>query len=411
VVEFNQLSQLLAPLSPDIAASQAALGRLVANGGTGMAAGLQAAMNTLGPSPSLDPIIILLSDGLPNLSLSGSNFLAPDQVKQEVLDLASQAGQNGQCIYTVGFGVPLGAGQQASIDEAFLRQVAVNSGCGAYYNAQNALELANIYVLLRHASSGGEVLLEEAGQIAQNEQLDIATIDVPDKQSLVLYTLNWPGSRLEPLLRDPAGVTVDANYPGASISVGATVASVVLSNPQPGQWQVGALGVDVPGGQTTYHAVVSSRGGGPLAAPPPTSAGFPLAVFTIVAGGGAVGLYVLWQSNRRRRGLPVGPAPMGAAAPANARLIAATGPLAGQAILVTGGMFTLGRSRSSSLSVPDTLVSRRHAVIRYAQGRWYLQDQGSAAGTFVNGQRIVATVLNNGDRLRLGSVEFVFVVV
>lgn len=70
--------------------------------------------------------------------------------------------------------------------------------------------------------------------------------------------------------------------------------------------------------------------------------------------------------------------------------------------------FNIGRSRGADLRLADAKVSRIHARIRYAQGAWYIQDQGSAGGTFVNGQRIQAKRLANGDRIRIGSSEFEF---
>jgi hypothetical protein len=50
-------------------------------------------------------------------------------------------------------------------------------------------------------------------------------------------------------------------------------------------------------------------------------------------------------------------------------------------------------------------VSRKHAVINRKDGSLYLIDQGSANGTYLNGQRLVAQqerVLRDGDDVRLG---------
>ncbi len=69
--------------------------------------------------------------------------------------------------------------------------------------------------------------------------------------------------------------------------------------------------------------------------------------------------------------------------------------------------FTIGRSSQNSLQIPDTRVSRQHARIRCAQGAWFIQDQGSAAGTFVNGQPVQAGRLNNGDQIAIGSTTLV----
>ena len=86
----------------------------------------------------------------------------------------------------------------------------------------------------------------------------------------------------------------------------------------------------------------------------------------------------------------------------------ASGQAAGQLTQVTKDTFLIGRGSSCDLRIPDTAISRRHAVIRYAQGRWFIQDHGSTAGTFVNGQPVEATVLSDGDRIRIGDTEFEF---
>jgi pSer/pThr/pTyr-binding forkhead associated (FHA) protein len=68
----------------------------------------------------------------------------------------------------------------------------------------------------------------------------------------------------------------------------------------------------------------------------------------------------------------------------------------------------IGRSASCNLRLADRAVSRHHARIRYAQGRWYLQDLGSSGGIYVNDVRETAKSLDNGDRIRIGSSEFEF---
>ena len=70
--------------------------------------------------------------------------------------------------------------------------------------------------------------------------------------------------------------------------------------------------------------------------------------------------------------------------------------------------FVIGRASNSSLCLKDSSVSRNHARIRYAQGQWFIQDLGSGGGTYVNGTRINAAKLQNGDRIRIGSSEFEF---
>jgi pSer/pThr/pTyr-binding forkhead associated (FHA) protein len=69
----------------------------------------------------------------------------------------------------------------------------------------------------------------------------------------------------------------------------------------------------------------------------------------------------------------------------------------------------IGRGISSELRFEDQRVSRNHAIIvrhgRYAR----VLDNRSAHGTFVNGRRIVATNIADGDVLRLGPVTMQYV--
>jgi pSer/pThr/pTyr-binding forkhead associated (FHA) protein len=50
----------------------------------------------------------------------------------------------------------------------------------------------------------------------------------------------------------------------------------------------------------------------------------------------------------------------------------------------------------------DDTVSRRHAELCFAEGRWMLRDLGSSNGTWVNGRRIVEAEVAPGDDVQLG---------
>jgi hypothetical protein len=56
--------------------------------------------------------------------------------------------------------------------------------------------------------------------------------------------------------------------------------------------------------------------------------------------------------------------------------------------LVSGRTYTIGRDYQADISVQDPRVSREHAVVRFEDGRWVLEDRGSTNGTFAGGQRI-----------------------
>ncbi|MDX2239650.1 MAG: FHA domain-containing protein [Leptolyngbyaceae cyanobacterium bins.302] len=75
-------------------------------------------------------------------------------------------------------------------------------------------------------------------------------------------------------------------------------------------------------------------------------------------------------------------------------------------------VWTIGRNREAALPLRDRVLSRRHAVILYvpAEG-FYLVDLNSMNGSFLNGARVYQRQpLNDGDLLRLGSIEFSFFV-
>jgi hypothetical protein len=88
-------------------------------------------------------------------------------------------------------------------------------------------------------------------------------------------------------------------------------------------------------------------------------------------------------------------------------LIAKDGPLRGQRIEI-GSELSMGRE-GQGLNVEDLEVSRRHALIRMAQGAVVIEDLGSRNGTYVNEQRIEdATSLAPGDVIRVGTTSFEF---
>ena len=67
-----------------------------------------------------------------------------------------------------------------------------------------------------------------------------------------------------------------------------------------------------------------------------------------------------------------------------------------------GEPVVIGRDPGCRVRVPDPLVSRRHAELSYAGGRWVLRDLGSSNGTFVDGQQVQTVPIGAGARVRLG---------
>jgi transcriptional regulator with GAF, ATPase, and Fis domain len=92
----------------------------------------------------------------------------------------------------------------------------------------------------------------------------------------------------------------------------------------------------------------------------------------------------------------------------NPRLVATAGVTKGTVWAVNDGL-TLGRDSSNQLEVRDPAVSRRHcAVSKVGRGLFELADGDSHNGTFVNGAKVSRKVIQHGDRIRIGSSEYVF---
>lgn len=74
------------------------------------------------------------------------------------------------------------------------------------------------------------------------------------------------------------------------------------------------------------------------------------------------------------------------------------------------GIWTIGRDRLLTISIPDRRLSRRHAVIQYIHNQgFYLVDLSSTNGSFVNGEPVQGRLLlKDGDRIRLSSLAFSF---
>ncbi|MGH8611388.1 MAG: VWA domain-containing protein [Gammaproteobacteria bacterium] len=68
------------------------------------------------------------------------------------------------------------------------------------------------------------------------------------------------------------------------------------------------------------------------------------------------------------------------------------------------------REMVEHIVIPLPTVGRRHAVLEYKHHTFWLVDQKSVNGTFVNGQRVFDEVcLKHGDRIRFHEAEFEFV--
>jgi sigma-B regulation protein RsbU (phosphoserine phosphatase) len=85
------------------------------------------------------------------------------------------------------------------------------------------------------------------------------------------------------------------------------------------------------------------------------------------------------------------------------------GPAIADLIARGDGPVVIGRSASCELTLQDDSVSRRHATLVRKRGQWFVLDEGSSGGTFVNGHRIEKghpTPVGAGDLVRIGPWAF-----
>jgi RsiW-degrading membrane proteinase PrsW (M82 family) len=88
------------------------------------------------------------------------------------------------------------------------------------------------------------------------------------------------------------------------------------------------------------------------------------------------------------------------------RIIIQSGSLAGQEFQLEPGdrsHLTIGRAEESAVRLDEPVVSARHAIIVADGDDFYLLDQRSTNGTFLNGTRVEQAKLQDGDVIELGA--------
>jgi hypothetical protein len=161
-------------------------------------------------------------------------------------------------------------------------------------------------------------------------------------------------------------------------------------------------------GMTGQHRAVrpSDHSGQPrdLGGPPPAAA---------AAAAGAAGLAAgaaLPDDDEPTRGHEPVPAP-----PRPRRVNPADRPwldVDGERYPLMGAMTILGRDDSADIILDDPGISRRHSELRVTtDGPHFvttIRDLGSTNGTYVNGERITTTHLDDGDRITVGRTSITF---
>ncbi len=72
--------------------------------------------------------------------------------------------------------------------------------------------------------------------------------------------------------------------------------------------------------------------------------------------------------------------------------------------------YSVGRKVDKDLVIADPRVSRDHALVVSENGAFFVVDQGSKHGTFVNGERVQRQKLERNDRLEFGVRDVAYVI-
>src|SRR5262250_1148266 len=81
-----------------------------------------------------------------------------------------------------------------------------------------------------------------------------------------------------------------------------------------------------------------------------------------------------------------------------------------RSIVMNRTPFSVGRKVDKDLVIPDPRVSRDHALIVAEDGDFFVVDQGSKHGTYVNGERVQRQRLQRNDRVEFGVRDVAYVI-
>jgi Mg-chelatase subunit ChlD len=89
-----------------------------------------------------------------------------------------------------------------------------------------------------------------------------------------------------------------------------------------------------------------------------------------------------------------------------AHLIGVAGPHEGAELALWGDAVQIGSRPGNDIVLQDDTVSGQHAIITRENGVVVMTDRDSTNGSFVNSQRVKKHELADGDRIQLGSFEY-----
>jgi pSer/pThr/pTyr-binding forkhead associated (FHA) protein len=80
-----------------------------------------------------------------------------------------------------------------------------------------------------------------------------------------------------------------------------------------------------------------------------------------------------------------------------------------QILPIDKDVITIGRKLENDLVIKDFLISRKHAEIRFENGKYHICDLNSTGGTFLNQEKITKSILYSGDIIFLAGVPMMYI--
>ncbi len=242
-------------------------------------------------------------------------------------------------------------------------------------------------------------------------------------------------ARPAPTAGSHAGVAPVAAVRGDRADDSARLRATAPSSPPPGGSPAvppsvaPSAGVRTPGQSyaPTFPPPPPGPSPSPSAGPPPPLPGSPVQASPVQAspvqappvpvpsaqGGGArppmEGHPSKTQPSRNIPGPPAGGARGQAVAPPPPAALQLSVLYNGQKVAVSQEEFVIGRSsKTSDLVIKDGNISRRHAIVVFEGGTYYIRDLGSTNGVEFEGRRVDQKAIHEGDRFVLCDYEIQF---
>lgn len=202
-----------------------ALESIDSNGGTNIGAGIQGGCDVLTGSGS-QPVkaAILLTDG--DGSYGGQN---------------SCFKSNGWRLYTFGLG--------SSVNDSLLTTIADETG-GHYKSLSSVDDLVCEFPKIRATVAGSAGSPCGVPDLIELGQTIVKRVPISTRLLQAVFSISWPGSDIGMTLVSPSGrrITVNSDDFDVSGDAGDTFKTISVYKPEPGEWQVEMVGIDVDAG-------------------------------------------------------------------------------------------------------------------------------------------------------------------